>query len=64
MEDNPNFVNIELKAEDGATKPSARIPARPAVVLPALRKAAPYRSGGPLTSSTLATAGFGGFALT
>ena len=64
MEDRPNLVNMELKADEGDTKPKARMPARPAVVVPALRSAAPYKSGGPLTSSFLGAAGLGGAAFT
>ena len=60
MDDRPNFVNIELKAVDGETNPRARMPASPAVVVVAERMAAPYRSGGPFTSSVLGVTGFGG----
>ena len=60
MEDRPNFVNMELKAAEGETNPSARMPARPAVVVVADRIAAPYKSGGPFTSSVLGVTGLGG----
>jgi len=64
MEDRPNLVNMELNAAEGDTKPRASTPARPAVVAPALRSAAPYTSGGPIASTFVGAAGLGGAAFT